>query len=375
MTASPSPLIGPTVGQTTRKVAAHTSNSMIHSLPKPNTQALSWFYGEFKKGTLNLKPKYQRHAIWSPGQKCFLIDSLISGSPIPQVYINVITKGDGVARKTTYEVVDGQQRLRAILDFMADKYKLIKMTAKAYPVSDSYKPHIGKKYSELPGDIQEDIWNYILPVQELRGWDQTQIRSLFRRLNYVVERLNKQEMRHSQYFGEFADAVDSLSDNEFWDETTFFTRRDAQRMKDAEFISELLVLIMDGPQDGQKSLDSFYASRDVDFPDKAKVLAEFKKALASVQTLGPYFAGSRFRKKGDFYALFAAVAHLNRGRKNPINLANRRGALEELEAALQGETVDDLATANAYHSTIIEGPNKKAKRKERIQIVLELLSE
>ena len=37
-------------------------------LPKPNTQALSWFYSEDKKQTLRLDPKYQRNPIWSIGQ-------------------------------------------------------------------------------------------------------------------------------------------------------------------------------------------------------------------------------------------------------------------------------------------------------------------
>jgi hypothetical protein len=121
---------------------------MADKLPKPNTQALSWFYGEDKKGTLRLDPKYQRNPIWSLGQKCFLIDSLISGSPIPQVFINVQMKGQGKNRETIYEVVDGQQRLRAILEFMNDEYALIATVAKAYPVSDIYKPHIGKTYSQ-----------------------------------------------------------------------------------------------------------------------------------------------------------------------------------------------------------------------------------
>src|SRR5690606_32517786 len=119
--------------------------------------------------------------------------------------------------KTIYEVVDGQQRLRAILEFMNDEYSLIATAAKAYPVSSNYKPHIGKRYSELPTHLQDLIWNYPLAVQELRGWNDDQIRALFRRLNYVVERLNKQEMRHSQYFGEFVDAVEKLANAEFWD--------------------------------------------------------------------------------------------------------------------------------------------------------------
>ena len=72
----------------------------MDKLPKPNTQALSWFYSEYKNHTLRLTPKYQRNPIWSIGQKCFLIDSLISGTPIPQVFINIINEGAGKNRKT-----------------------------------------------------------------------------------------------------------------------------------------------------------------------------------------------------------------------------------------------------------------------------------
>ena len=208
---------------------------MTESLPKPNTQAISWFYGEMEKKTLILQAKYQRNPIWSSGQKCFLIDSIISGCPIPQVYINIKIEGKGRNKQTKYEVVDGQQRLRAILEFMNDEWELIETTAKSYPVSKLYKPHIGKIYSKLPEDIQDAIWNYPLAVQELRGWEEKDIRGLFRRLNYVVEKLNKQELRHSQYFGEFVDAVESLSSEKFWDDSGFFTRRDSQRMKDIEF--------------------------------------------------------------------------------------------------------------------------------------------
>ena len=81
-------------------------------------------------------------------------DSLISQCPIPQVFINIITEGKGTSKKTICEVVDGQQRLRAILEFMTDEWPLIATTAKFYPVSDTYRLHVGKEYSDDgPGRI------------------------------------------------------------------------------------------------------------------------------------------------------------------------------------------------------------------------------
>ncbi|HVW82527.1 MAG TPA: DUF262 domain-containing protein [Candidatus Paceibacterota bacterium] len=344
------------------------------SLPKPNTQALSWFYGESKKGNLILDPKYQRNPIWSIGQKCFLIDSLISGSPIPQVFINIKTKTVSKVRQTDYEVVDGQQRLRAILEFMEDQYPLIKTTAKSYPVSGIYAPHIGKKYSELPSELQDAIWNYPLAVQELRDWTDVEIRALFRRLNYVVEKLNKQELRHSQYFGEFVIAAEELSKDPFWDEIDFFSRHDSQRMKDVEFVSELLVLLMDGPQEGQSTLDRFYADYDVLFPKKKNYLSKFHQTLRSLKSIETYLASSRFVKKADFYALFGAVSSLNELVKQAVNLSYAENELSKFENQLSKSPESLTGKVLKYYNTVIEGPAKKAKREERIKILSGLVA-
>lgn len=343
------------------------------TLPKPNTQALSWFYGEHQKDTLVLAPKYQRNPIWSIGQKCFLIDSLISQCPIPQVFLNVTTEGKGAARKTCYEVVDGQQRLSTILDFMSDKWALISMSEKSYPVSDGYRGVIGKRYSDLPSNLQDLIWNYPLAVQELRGWGDVEIRALFRRLNYVVERLSKQELRHSQYFGEFAEAVEDLAQDPFWDEIEFFGRRDYARMKDAEFVSELLVLLMDGVQEGQSTLDRFYADYDVVFPKRSHFVSRFHTVVKRLYTVGEFISDSRFSKKADFYALFGAVARLPRSGSDVGSLDYCLPKLKRLASKLSGEPAELEGEAARYYQTVIEGPNKKGKRKERIEILSKIV--
>lgn len=339
--------------------------------PKPNTQFLSWFYGEHKKGTLRLNPKYQRNPIWSIGQKCFLMDSIISGCPIPQVYINIFSEKKGKERETIYEVVDGQQRLRAILEFMSDEWSLIATTVKSYPVSDLYKPYIGKKYSELPDVAQEAVWNYPLAVQELRDWEDVEIRQLFRRLNYVVEKLNKQELRHSQYFGEFVTAVEQLAELEFWNNTRLFTRRDFQRMKDIEFVSELFIIVIDGVQEQQKTLDQFYAQYDVVFPRKSKFIAKFKQVVESISTISDVFQATRFSKKADFYGLFAAAARLNERSSTAIDLSPAKQALIDLSERVDGPGKSDADWK--YYFTVIEGANKLSKRKTRSEVVYEVL--
>ncbi len=342
--------------------------------PKPNTLAVSWFYGEEQKKSLVLTPKYQRNAIWSIGQKCFLIDSLIFGCPIPQIYINIKTEGLGKEKKTIYEVVDGQQRLRAILEFLNNEWPLIATTAKSYPVSDLYKKHIGKTYADLPDTLQNTIWDYQIAVQELRGKDQQEIQALFRRLNYVVESLNDQELRHSQYFGEFNDAVETLTKDHFWDEINLFTRRDSQRMKDSEFISELFLIVVDGIQDQQKTLNKYYAEYDVVFPQKLKAMTKFRQIVASLGTIKQTIRNTRLRNKSDVYGLFAAVNTRRLSTHQLLDLSPAIKDLTRLSKALAGPVDSLTGTAREYHTTIIEGSNKLAKRTRRMELLSDILN-
>ncbi len=341
-------------------------------LPKPNTQFISWFFSEFKKKTLILDPKYQRNKVWSRGQQCFLIDSLISSNPIPQVFLNIVTKGKSINRKTYYEVVDGQQRLTTILEFMQDKWELQKINAKSYPVSEAYKSNIDKKYSELPNSLQELIWNYPLAVQELREWKEKEIHALFRRVNIVNINLNKQELRHSQYFGIFIKTAEKLADINFWESINIFTPNDYRRMKDVEFISELLALVISGIQDEQKTLDDFYANFDLIFPKKTAYIKEFNDVIESLESIDSFIRDSRFKQKADFYALFGTTLTMNRRIGYPIDLELAKASLKRLESSIENKSFS-FRKSKEYHSTVIEGSGKLQKRKDRHQILLNIL--
>ena len=76
----------------------------------------------------NLSPDYQRGPVWSAEQQGRFIGHVLAGGPVPPIYVQRL-EGPANApggRKEDYylipeEVVDGQQRLRAILAFMADE--------------------------------------------------------------------------------------------------------------------------------------------------------------------------------------------------------------------------------------------------------------
>jgi len=75
---------------------------------------LSWRKNE----SLVLSPYFQRRSVWDKGAKSYLIDTVYRGLPIPIIFL----RDRGVNTKTfepIREVIDGQQRLRTLISFIA----------------------------------------------------------------------------------------------------------------------------------------------------------------------------------------------------------------------------------------------------------------
>jgi len=88
----------------------------------PTAHRISLFHKWNKEGALELAPPFQRKPVWSDKNKSFLIDTILKQLPVPEIYIQVKTDKDG---NTKYIVVDGQQRIRSILEFIEGEYTLV----------------------------------------------------------------------------------------------------------------------------------------------------------------------------------------------------------------------------------------------------------
>ena len=68
---------------------------------------------------INPKPPYQRGPVWSVNHQQLIVDSILRDYDIPKLYLRAVKDSD-----YTWEVIDGQQRLRAIWDFFATRFRL-----------------------------------------------------------------------------------------------------------------------------------------------------------------------------------------------------------------------------------------------------------
>ena len=84
------------------------------------TYGISDFIEWDKNGLLKLSPDFQRRSVWSPKAKSYLIDTILRGKPMPKIIITQELKG----AKTIRVVVDGQQRLRAMIEYYNGDFKI-----------------------------------------------------------------------------------------------------------------------------------------------------------------------------------------------------------------------------------------------------------
>lgn len=269
--------------------------------PDRSTYTALDFAGWQAASTLEITPKFQRRGVWNTAAQSFFIDTLMLGMPVPPLYLRVVQgpKKDKVVR----EVVDGQQRITAVLKYMADEFSLSKGI-------DS--PAKGKKFSQLSQEQQDQITQYALICEVFHGISDAEVLSIFQRLNTYSVKLNDQELRNGQYFGQFKSLVYELAyqNIEFWRNNRIFSERDIARMAEAEASSEMLIALLAGMQDKKKSISSFYEKHDEVFPDRDKTRIKFERVIDAINaSVKDELAETEFRRAPLFYSLFVSVAH------------------------------------------------------------------
>ena len=179
-------------------------------------------------------PQFQRGYVWNIVKASRLIESLLLGLPVPEVFFSRELETNKLL------VIDGQQRLRTIQYF----YNGIFM-----PDGKAFKLHgVQEEFEELTYEsleeedrrrLDDSIIHATIVRQELPSDDDSSIYHIFERLNTGGVLLEPQEIRASIYHGEFNDLLIELNANEKWRE--IYGKTD-DRMKDQENILRFFAL-------------------------------------------------------------------------------------------------------------------------------------
>jgi Protein of unknown function DUF262 len=296
---------------------------------------------------LVLNPKFQRGSVWPAPARTYLIDSILRGYPIPKLLLRTTVDRD--SRRTIRDVVDGQQRLRTIIDFAGNRFAL-------GPKATEFQ---GSRYADLDNEIKDNFLAYKLTCEQLINASDEDVLEVFVRINSYAVPVNEAELRNARFENDFSELVKFLSQRlQYVWELGIISNRDRVRMLDQSFVAEILGFYMFGVTDGGEArITRVYQdvrNRTVDeLPDPLPVERILREAVGLVLDL----RNEPIVQRPHFLMLAAAVMYardqlipgrLDVSQAPPVDrlLQNTEAATESLRtlnAALAGEeTARDL---------------------------------
>lgn len=257
----------------------------------------------YDRHELDISPWYQRRAVWTNAQKSYLINSIFVTMPVPSIYIRHTL--DLEQEKTIKEVVDGQQRVRSIIDYKANSF-------------GARHPNYARRvfFQNLTQTQKHAFLMAKLPVAYLIGADDSDVIEIFGRLNAVSKVLNAEEKRAARYSGEFhqfclREAVKRLS---IWRDLNIFTATGISRMAEVQFTAELCMGLIHGMADFSAArVDKAYRDWDEDFPERETAERRLERVFSIIGSLKQEaIKDTIFSRSPVFYSLILVLDGLER---------------------------------------------------------------
>ncbi len=292
---------------------------------------------------------YQRGSgLWPVAARAFFIDTIMESFPFPKIYMYEYL--DKPSRGIQREIVDGQQRINAIVGFFRGEFPL-----------QAEGPNKGLKYNDLDDEHQEKFLSYAVSVDVIRNAGRADILQMFRRMNAYTMPLNDAEKRHAGFHGAFKWFVNELADelSEFFVEFGVFTTKQITRMGDASLIADWILALERGVISTSASdLNALYKKYDEDFENAALYREIILSTIDYItENLGE-LRRSHMMKPYALHSLFTALVH------------NRYG-IAAIEREWKVWPIGDFADSNVPVASVLgemaaahegkdtEGPHKK----------------
>jgi hypothetical protein len=179
--------------------------SELASQPTSIQSVYSWY----REDKLFVNRRYQRKLVWTLEEKQRLVESILKSYPIPAILLAERKGGSGA-----YEIIDGLQRLHAIVSFIETSFKTIDdkyfdvkhfPTAKGYADAGLFVLNTGP--SLLTQKEVSAVLDYTIPLSVMRNATEAEINDVFGRINTYGHRLSDQERRQAGVENDFSQLV------------------------------------------------------------------------------------------------------------------------------------------------------------------------
>lgn len=287
-------------------------------------------------------PDWQRDEVWDVPRKQKLIDSILRGWRLPKFYF-VVTGPQ------TYEVVDGQQRLATIFEFLSGELTLSDETAKEFG---------GATYAELPADVSDEVDDFEIDFDEISDASDEALMEFFQRLQSGLQ-LNSSEKLNAIPSKLKAFCKKSAAHKFFKDCVAFSDRRYAH----FDVMAKVATLEVEGPGTGLRYQDVKQVfESNAGFSDQSQVAKRIKAAL---DLLAKAPAGAKtFRNRSITQSFITMICHLQKttslsGKEETIGAFAKhfvQALAAEIEKGQDATDTDLIAFQKSVNANVKAGP-------------------
>lgn len=179
----------------------------------PLPRVIQSLYADYRNNKLFVNRRYQRKLVWTLEEKQKLIDSILKKYPVPAILLSEKEGSGG-----TFEIIDGLQRLHAIMSFIETEYTTLDgrlFDVKHYATANS-KASEGGFIANTSGNMLNEteigaFLDYAVSVSIMRNATDAEVNDVFDRINTYGHRLSEQERRQSGVQNTFATMVREIA--------------------------------------------------------------------------------------------------------------------------------------------------------------------
>lgn len=315
--------------------------------PSVTNPTIADIYEKIEDGKLDLSPDFQRKFVWTHEHQEQFLDTILNGYPFPEIYV-CQGKVDTKKLRTSQKVIDGQQRLTTIKNYVEGSFE---------------KPlTIVKSFENLNEKEREDFLAYQIVVRDIGKVDDGLVREIFRRINLTKFKLEDIEIHNAIYDGKFIQAAKELSEEIELEEFGVFHDSEFTRMADVHFFLQVMsTLERGGYYNLDNELEKCVAEFNEEYSNHLKVKSRILNAISIVKDLN-FELDSIWFRKSNFFTLIVELCNVD---ETPNDLKDK---LEKFERNIMQNKHTKDNDFGVYYGYMYAGTNNRKSRVTRSEI-------
>jgi hypothetical protein len=313
--------------------------------PSVTNPTIADVYQLIDEGKLILRPDFQRKFVWTIEHQEAFIDTILNGLPFPEIYV---CEGEVDVQKlrTTRLVIDGQQRLTTIRNYIEAKHE--------------HPPVKVPTYQSLSNPQKQDFLSYQIVMRDLGKVDDETTREIFRRINLTKFKLDDVEIHNAVYDGHFIQAAKFILENVSLEDYGVFRDSEFTRMADLHFVLLVMSTLENGGYFAQdREVEPKVSGFNDEYQNKDHMIALLIKTFAMIRDLALPVDSMWFKKSNFFTLVVETAEHID---KIPKDFASR---LLTLEGKVMTNRMNTDSEFYNYYSSMYQATHGRTARVTR----------